>query len=248
MGKLKKITVLLFMLAIAAAIAMGGICFYVTKSTENRILYTVESEDIEAEPAFSSSTEKQNNTEKRALSALRDTDADCILVLGASVRADGTPSPMLRDRLNVGIALYHQGIAPKLLLSGDHGQAQYDEVNVMKDYAEEQGVPSKDIFLDHAGFSTYESVYRARDIFQVERMVIVTQKYHQYRALYNARRLDVEAWGVAADQKQYRGQSQRNLREVAAQIKDFAQGITKPEPTYLGEAIPISGSGLKSQE
>ncbi len=218
---LKKVILSLCCLCILGLGVVYGISDYMERHTVGRILSSGEAQKL---------------------------DADCILVLGASVRADGTPSPMLRDRLNVGIELYHQGIAPKLLLSGDHGQAQYDEVNVMKDYAKERGVPAEDIFLDHAGFSTYESVYRARDIFEVERMVIVTQKYHQYRALYNARQLDVEAWGVAADQKQYRGQSQRNLREIAAQIKDFAQGITKPKPTYLGEAIPISGSGLKSQE
>lgn len=105
-------------------------------------------------------------------------DVDCIIILGASVKNGDTPSPMLRDRLDEGIALYKAGCAPKILMSGDHGSEYYNEVSVMKNYAIKQGVPSEDIFLDHAGFSTYESMYRARAIFGAEKVVIVTQKYH----------------------------------------------------------------------
>jgi len=180
--------------------------------------------------------------------AAADLKADCILVLGAGLRPDGSPNLMLRDRLDKGLALYFAGAAPKLLLSGDNGQEQYDEVNAMKQYVLDAGVPAEDIFLDHAGFSTYESMYRARDIFKAEQVIVITQKYHQYRAIYAARKLGVEAYGVSAVQKAYVGQSYREIREILARTKDFLKLVVQPEPTYLGEAIPISGSGLLSHD
>ncbi len=168
---------------------------------------------------------------------------DCIIVLGAGVWADGSPTAMLEDRLKTGIDLYKQGIAPKIIMSGDHGQKNYDEVNTMKAYAIEQGVLSEDIFMDHAGFSTYETMYRARDIFQVKKAVVVTQKYHMYRALYIAEKLGIEAVGVNSDPRKYLGQGYRDFREVLARTKDFFSVIIKPKPTFLGETIPVSGNG-----
>lgn len=165
-------------------------------------------------------------------------DVDCILVLGCR-----TGSDMLGDRLRRGVELYGQGAAPKLLMSGDHGTADYDEVYAMKAFAIEQGILSADVFMDHAGFSTYESIYRAKEIFGADRILIVTQEYHLYRALYIAEKLGVEAWGVSADYREYAGQTGRDIREVLARIKDFGMCIFKPQPTYLGETIPISGSG-----
>ena len=155
---------------------------------------------------------------------------------------------MLADRLDCAIRLYFAGAAPKLLMSGDHGSDDYDEVNVMKDYAIAAGVPSEDIFMDHAGFSTYESVYRARDVFEVQQPLIVTQHYHMYRALYIADALGLDASGVSADTRRYAGQSYRAAREVLARAKDFLQCITQPEPTFLGEAIPITGSGDRTND
>lgn len=169
--------------------------------------------------------------------------ADCIMVLGCQVKDDGRLSHMLEDRLKRGVALYKAGAAPKLLMSGDHGRTNYNEVQAMKQYAIDQGVPAEDIFMDHAGFSTYESVYRARDIFQVERIIIVTQEYHLYRALHIAKTLGLESWGVASDYRTYSGQFARDIREVLARVKDFGLGILQPEPTYLGDPIPITGSG-----
>ncbi|MDF3000821.1 MAG: SanA protein [Bacillota bacterium] len=180
--------------------------------------------------------------------AAADLNADCILVLGAGLRPDGSPNLMLKDRLDQGLALYFAGAAPKLLLTGDNGQEQYDEVNAMKQYVLDAGVPAEDIFLDHAGFSTYESMYRARDIFEVKRAIVVTQKYHQFRAVYAAIKLGMEAYGVSAVEIAYAGQDYREFREVLARTKDFFKLIVKPEPTYLGEAIPISGSGLLSHD
>ena len=170
-------------------------------------------------------------------------DVDCILVLGCAVKEDGRPSDMLHDRLQRGVALYDLGAAPKLLMSGDHGRKEYDEVAAMKQFAVDAGIASSDVFMDHAGFSTYESIYRAKEIFQADRILIVTQEYHLYRALYIANCLGVEAYGVDADYRTYIGQTMRDLREVLARNKDFLTCIFKPEPTYLGDVIPIFGDG-----
>lgn len=170
-------------------------------------------------------------------------DIDCILVLGCGVNELGVPSPLLRGRLTTGLELYTSGAAPKLLMSGDHGRNGYDEVNAMKDWAVERGARSADVFMDHAGFSTYESVYRARDVFQARRVIIVTQRYHLSRALYIAERMGLEAWGVASQGGDLPGQLRRDVRELAARGKDCLWCILRPQPTYLGDAIPVSGNG-----
>jgi len=172
---------------------------------------------------------------------------DCIMVLGASVNPDGTPSPMLEDRLEAGVALYYRGIAPKILLTGDNGQVEYNEVQAMKNYVVNAGVPEEDIFLDYAGFSTYDSVYRASYVFGVESMVAVTQEYHLYRTLYGCDKMGIEAVGIGADQEIFSGQELREGREILARGKDFVKWMIKPEATLLGEAIPISGSGIVTQ-
>ena len=169
-------------------------------------------------------------------------DVDCIIILGAGIWED-KPSPMLEDRLLEGIKLYQNSVSDKIIMSGDHGRREYDEVNIMKNYAIEKGIPSENIFMDHAGFSTYESIYRAKDIFEAKKVVIVTQKYHLYRALYIANQLGLEAYGVGADPRQYIGATYRELREILARDKDFIKCIFKPKPTYLGETIPVSGNG-----
>ena len=170
-------------------------------------------------------------------------DVDCIVVLGCQVKDDGKPSDMLADRLRRGIELYNQGVAPKIIMSGDHGQKEYDEVNTMKQVAVDAGIPSSDVFMDHAGFSTYETLYRAKEIFEADKIVVVTQKYHLYRTLYIAEKLGIEAYGVNADYHTYWGQSNREAREILARCKDFIKTIFKPEPKYLGDAIPVSGDG-----
>lgn len=169
-------------------------------------------------------------------------DIDCILVLGAGVR-NGQPTHMLEDRLLTAIECYNKKLAPKIIMSGDHGQANYDEVNVMKNFATQKGVPSTDIFMDHAGFSSYESIYRAKEIFGAKKIIIITQKYHLYRSLYIANSLGLEAYGVKADLRKYIGQSYRELREVIARDKDCIKCIFKPKSKYLGETIPVNGDG-----
>ncbi len=170
-------------------------------------------------------------------------EADCILVLGASVNADGTPSWILRDRLDVAISLYKAGVAPKIIMSGDNGTASYNEVLAMKNYAITQGVPSEDIFCDHAGFSTYESMYRAQKVFGVDRMVVVTQTYHLYRALYIGNALGMNVVGVASDLRQYQNQTQYDMREVLARTKDFFKTVFRVPATYSDGYIDLNQSG-----
>ena len=214
---LKKLFVSALILGVAGICFVFGVNGYVVHSTKDRIL---------------------SPEDAAALS-----DVDCILVLGCHVYEDGQPSAMLADRLRRGLELYQSGAAPKLLMSGDHGQTTYDEVNAMKQYALDRGAISSDVFMDHAGFSTYESMYRARDVFKAKKILIVTQEYHLHRALYIARALGLEAYGVSANYRNYIGQTARDIREILARNKDFATSIFKPKPTFLGDAIPVNGNG-----
>ena len=170
-------------------------------------------------------------------------DIDCILVLGCGVWDDGTPTDMLADRIKVGIRAYEAGVSDRLLMSGDHSRKDYDEVNTMKTIAVESGIPTDNVFCDNAGFSTYESMYRAVDIFGADKIVIVTQSYHLPRAIYDAQKLGMEAYGISADERTYMGQIYRDARELLARAKDFVWCIIQPEPTFRGEKIPITASG-----
>lgn len=174
--------------------------------------------------------------------------ADCILVLGCGLIDAETPSDMLADRVSQGTALYLAGAAPKLLMSGDHGREEYDEVNVMKAYAVRGGAARDDVFMDHAGFSTYESMVRAKEVFGAKRVLIVTQQYHLFRAVYIARQLGLDAYGCPSDLRSYRSPVMREIREVAARNKDFFYCIFKPQPTYLGEKISLAGSGAVTDD
>lgn len=168
---------------------------------------------------------------------------DCIIILGCGVKDDGRPSDMLYDRIITGVELYKKGIAPRILMSGDHGRTDYDEVGTMKKYAVDMGVPEDAVFCDHAGFSTYESMVRANKVFGIENAVVVTQSYHLYRALFDAESFGIDAYGVSADVRRYLGQTNRNIREIIARNKDFLFCVFKPDPKYLGEKIDITGSG-----
>lgn len=169
-------------------------------------------------------------------------DIDCVLVLGCGVHGD-TPSHMLEDRLLTALEVYETGVTKKLLMTGDHGKENYDEVNVMKSFAMEKGVSDSDVFMDHAGFSTYDSLYRSDYIFGCKKIIIVTQGYHLYRALYIADKLGIDAYGVSSDIRTYGKAVYREVREILARDKDFVKCILKPKSIYLGEKIPIYGDG-----
>ena len=170
-------------------------------------------------------------------------NVDCILILGAGIKPDGTPTNMLRDRLKVGIELYKNGTSPVILVSGDHTREDHDEVSVMKNYIAERDVPTDKIFRDHAGVCTYDSIYRAKSIFGAKKIVIVTQQYHLYRALYIAEQLGIEAYGVSATLDTYSKQAYHDIREVLARVKDFYCTLLEVKPKYLGEFISLHGDG-----
>lgn len=221
MKKKTKILIALASIFIVLISAFFGINLYVKLSVKNRII----------------SIEKAQKLE----------DVDAIIILGAGVW-DGKPSPLLKDRLTTGIKAYNCKISDKIIMSGDHGKEDYDEVNTMKDYAISEGIPSENIFMDHAGFSTYDSIYRAKEVFKAKKIVIITQEYHLYRALYISKKLGIEAYGIKAVPKNYPDNVKRELREVLARDKDFFKCILKPKPTYLGNEIPVSGNGDETND
>lgn len=193
----------------------------------------------------------QAKGEKRIV--IKDTlpkKVDAIIVLGAGVREDGTPSDILTDRLSTSLDILNMGVEGKLLLSGDHGREGYNEVGTMKDYIlKNSDIKEKDIFLDHAGFSTYDSIYRAKDIFKVESALIVTNEYHLPRALYLAEKLGIDAYGYTSDKREYYYMDAYKKRERIAQLKDFLfVNVLKPEPKFLGESIPVNISDGRDTE
>ena len=223
----KKIVITTVLILAAAVLLVFGISAFVALSTSGSI----------------TGSDKGEGVSDTVLAESRSIEPDCILVLGCAVWADNKPSPMLKNRLDTAIDLYKKGAAPKLLLSGDNSIREYSEPDCMYKYTLEQGVPEEDIFLDFAGFSTYESIYRAKAVFQVKSMIVVTQRYHLFRALWACDALGIRACGVGADQRKYAGRFNREAREVLARDKDFVKCIFKPEPTFLGDKIDISGDG-----
>lgn len=170
-------------------------------------------------------------------------NVECIIVPGAYVYPDGRLSDILKDRVDTALEIYKGNSNLKILVTGDHGNLQYDEVNNMRKYLEQKGVKSSSIFLDHAGFSTYESIYRAKHIFKVNSAVIVTQDYHLKRAVYSARGMGIEAYGVKADKHIYVDIVKYKIRESLAIYKDFISvNILKPSPKFIGKEIPINTS------
>lgn len=222
----KKIIIALVFISILLLVGLG-INVSMVKGTEKNIVASIEGEDID-------------------IGGMGKIDADCIIVPGAGVNAVGKPSKMLADRLDFAVYLYKAGVAPKLLLSGDNGQTNYNEVAAMQKYVLDKDVPGRDVFLDHAGFSTYDTMFRAKEVFQVNSAVVVTQRYHLHRTLYVGDKMGIKVYGGAADQKRYVGQERRDAREILAREKDFFKCIFMPDPTFLGEPFPISGDGRRT--
>lgn len=161
-------------------------------------------------------------------------EADAIVVLGASVYADGTPSDILADRLEVASDLYLAGASSQLIVSGDNTTAHYNESDAMKAYCVELGVPADAITVDHEGYDTYASIYRAHFVYGAQSIIVVTQAYHLYRALMIAEGLGMRAWGVAADKGDYNNQTMYSLREIFARDKDFLLTMIKASPAEVG--------------
>lgn len=189
----------------------------------------------------------QNYIDYTAASYVKNIDeipsSQAVMVLGAFVYED-TPSPVLQDRLDYALEVYQAGKAKKILVSGDHGTADYDEVNAMKNYLLKKGVPAEDIFSDHAGFNTYDSMYRARDIFEIKSLIISTQRFHITRSVYLARNLGIDAYGYPSPDKVAYHMEYLNLRESFAKGKAFLDvHILQRKPRFLGEKLPITGDG-----
>jgi vancomycin permeability regulator SanA len=166
-----------------------------------------------------------------------------VLVLGAKVNPPNIPSLALQDRLDTALDLYNNNKVSLFLVSGDHGTKDYDEVNTMKQYLLDHDVPKEKIFLDHAGFDTYDSFYRARDIFQVTSTIVVTQEYHLPRSLYIGRELGITTYGINAERTWFPIFS---VREVGARVKAIWNIMTYSKPKFLGETIPITGEAKNS--
>lgn len=166
-----------------------------------------------------------------------------VIVPGASVLRNKQPSDVLADRLLTAIDLYEAGKVEKILVSGDHGQKNYDEVNVMREYLLTRGVDAEDIFLDHAGFDTYDTMYRARYLFGVEKAIVASQTFHLPRALYIGQSLGMTVQGVAAERQRYIKDAEFAFRERFAIVKAYLDVIVGSEPAYLGTVTDISGDG-----
>lgn len=170
------------------------------------------------------------------------------IVLGAKVGNNGTPSNFLADRLDKAVELYKKHKISRFLLTGDHGQVSYDEVNNMKSYLLKHGIPEKDIFLDHAGFDTYDSMVRAINVFEVKEAIIVTQEFHLKRSVYIARKKGMDAYGIIADNQNYGSLTYLKFRESFACIKAFLNVVFNSNPKFLGPKIPITGESKLSYD
>ncbi len=233
MGKIiKKIIRLIFLLVLLAVLVIAGLNVYVCAKEYGRRTVTVTENDQTLTAA-----------QKRSFKQL---NPQCIIVLGAGIKTADEPSDMLKDRLDTAIMLYKAGVAKKILLTGDNGTVQHNEIHVMLLYMRRAGIPDEVLFCDHAGFSTYDSMYRAQSIFCVKRAVVVTQSYHLYRALYIAEGLGIDVQGAASDQCSYTGWFYRDAREVVARIKDIGKVAVRAKPLLGGSKIPITGSGVSS--
>ena len=161
------------------------------------------------------------------------------IVFGAGLTASGAPTAVLKDRVTTAVDLYQSGKVEKILMSGDNSYINYNEPGAMKSYALELGMPEEDIVLDYAGRRTYDTCYRAGEIFQLDQAILVTQKFHLSRALYTCNALGVESVGVESDLRPYRDQEFWKIREIAASLVAFIQvHLTRPEP-ILGDQEPI---------
>jgi len=231
--KIFFIRVLLFIIVICLIAALGAVTINgkVKAETKDDIIHIVTDD---------------NGIPYTSADKLNDFGADCVIVLGAGLKDKETPSDMLCDRLDVGVELYKKGIVPKILLSGDNGTIEHNELHAMLNYVLKKGVPEEDVFCDHAGFSTYDSMYRAKSIFKVKKAIVATQEYHEYRAMYVAEKLGIEVRGVASEQNSYFGKTIREGREFMGRVKDFFKVWLRIKPALGGEEIPITGSGVVS--
>lgn len=213
MSKFKRLRKIFVRSSLAGLVSVGAILWYVKSSSSATIF-----KDVNAVPS-----------------------KYVAIVFGAGIRSDGTPSKYLKDRLEAGILLYKKGKVKRLLLSGDNGSKRYDELEVMKNYCLNAGVPAKDIFVDYAGFDTYSTVFRAKDLFKINEAIMVTQAYHLERAIFLGQKMGIASVGYAADNGAYQLAKKNELREQLALVKSFVDVSRNRKPKYHGGNIDIKG-------
>lgn len=214
MNEMKKWTKRIFIIVVFFIIAVAGINFYIIYTTKRHI----KNEFNELENAYT------------------------VIVLGAKVYSNGNLSNYLKDRVENAYELYTKGKVKRFLLSGDHGTKEYDEVNAMKNYLNQKGVPNSDIFLDHAGFNTYNSIVRAKEVFEVNSCIIVSQDYHLPRAVYIANKVGLNAQAYASSSNYLTANKFNKKREIIARAKSFFEVLFNIKPKYLGKKHPITGN------
>ncbi len=141
------------------------------------------------------------NTAPRIFKLDNPPDGRVAVVFGAGLYRDGTPTPVLRDRVATAAELYFSGRVEKILMSGDNRFLYYNEPGAMKAYAMQLGVPEDAIVLDYAGRRTYDTCYRAKEIFKLNEAILVTQRFHLPRAIFTCSNLGLPVTGVEADRR-----------------------------------------------
>ncbi|WP_291288005.1 ElyC/SanA/YdcF family protein [Flavobacterium sp.] len=169
------------------------------------------------------------------------------IIFGAGINGD-QPSKYLKDRLDAGILLYQTHKIDKILLSGDNGRDEHDELTVMKNYCYQHGVDTTKIYVDYAGFDTYSTMFRAKSIFNVKSATLVSQEYHLNRAVYIGQKLGVQSVGFSANEGEYLGYKYVTFREYGSIFKAFFDVLRNREPRFLGNPIDINGVSNYSKD
>ena len=216
---MKKYLKIILYLAVFGLIALVSVNYYVTSITKKHIYNSIR----------------------------RFPKNDVGIIFGAGINGD-RPSKYLKDRLDAGILLYKAKRINKILLSGDNGRQEYDELTVVKNYCFRHGVDTAKIFIDYAGFDTYSTMYRAKHIFKIKRATLISQKYHLNRAIYIGQQLGIKPVGYSANKGEYKGYVYVTFREYLSIFKSFFDVLRNREPHFLGNPIDINGVSNYSKE
>ncbi|OCB70480.1 hypothetical protein B0A79_00135 [Flavobacterium piscis] len=216
---MKKYFKIFLLLVIIGLVAIVSVNYYVKSSTKKNIYYSIK----------------------------KFPKNDVGIIFGAGINGD-QPSKYLKDRLDAGISLYKANRINKILLSGDNGRDEYDELTVMKNYCFNHGVDTTKIFIDYAGFDTYSTIYRAKHIFNIKKATLISQEYHLNRAIYIGQKLGIKSVGYSANNGEYRGYKYVTFREYGSIFKSFFDILRNREPHFLGNSIDINGASNYSKE